>query len=1252
MKDRGAARRESSDGASPLRPRPFRQLAGPFAVLLASGAAIGIVLARHEAAARREWRDRLVATAEERKAAVVEYLDERTEDADVFAAFPTVRLMLGAREADRGEDGHHLDEVFERGRDRWGSVTIALVGRDFSEVLRVGGPIGEELLGLLRTSTAASRRAGLVRTPEGDRVVFLSPVSASPGIALAGWVVIVDDAAKTLWPLLRREPVATRSGEVLLAGRVGDQVTFLSPSRYGVDRGSPPPRPLDSGTIPAADAVRGREGFGEYTDHRGTRVLAATRHLSETGWGLVVKVDAVEALERLAWDRIWAGVTFLSVVVALLAYLRSARGRERLRTSEARRQADERHRQVLAQVRDAVIWVRPADGRILEANKAAEALWGWDRAELLRKSILDLRPPEDLGTSRLQSDAARQGGVLFRARHWRRDGSTFPVEVSARALRLDGEDVLVSVVRDVSESEAALEKIRLLNRLLRTISAVDQTLDGVRDRDAALSRACEEIVATGEFAVAWFGVPDGTGRLVAAAVAGRLEGFLEDAEVTQEGDAVAQSGAARAFHEERTVVVGDWVTDPGVEAVREAGIRRGYRSSAACPVRIEGAVRGVLALFSSEPGAFVAEAVLLLEELARDLGLALELADSEARRRQAEASLVESEARYRKLFEENPAPMWVFDVASLRFLDVNEAATGLYGWSREEFLGLTLRDIRRPEDVASLEADVLVPRTGVRRSGPWRHRRKDGGELRVEIVTYDIVFEERAARLVLANDVTERAKVEEKLRAFFDSGMAGAIFGDVHGNVLDANDEFLRIVGFTREDLEGGRLRWTDVTPPEWLPLDAARIAEAKERGICTPYEKEYVRSDGRRVPVLVGYALVGERREESVAFILDLTERKEAEARLAETTRLLQAVVEGSPAPILTLDREGRVTSWNPAAEAVFGWSAAEVAGLRLPIVPVGSDHEFESFLTDVGAGRSFAGREVRRRRKDGSEVDVAIAAAPLRDADGAVAGIAAVLVDVSARVKAEEEIRRLAADLEARVEHRTAELLAKSKELESFAYSISHDLRAPLRAIDGFSRMVEEEYGARLDDEGRRLLGVVRGNARRMGQLIDDLLSFSRAGRSELRRSRVDVGELVRSVLAELLPEAETGRTDVVLGDLPPVMADPALLRQVFINLLSNALKFSATQTRRVLQVRARTEPGRVLFDVTDNGVGFDMRYAGKLFGVFQRLHGREFDGTGVGLALVERIVSRHGGTVTALGEVGKGATFTIALPDAGGD
>jgi signal transduction histidine kinase len=243
--------------------------------------------------------------------------------------------------------------------------------------------------------------------------------------------------------------------------------------------------------------------------------------------------------------------------------------------------------------------------------------------------------------------------------------------------------------------------------------------------------------------------------------------------------------------------------------------------------------------------------------------------------------------------------------------------------------------------------------------------------------------------------------------------------------------------------------------------------------------------------------------------------------------------------------------------------------------------------------------------------------------------------------------EDQRLRAELERRVSERTAQLEAANKELEGFSYSVSHDLRAPLRAIDGFSRMLEEDHGDRLDDAARELIRVVRDNARRMGQLIDDLLAFSRTGRKALDRVDVDMSALVAEVHAGLGTSCAGAKLE--LTPLPRASCDPALLRQVWVNLLSNACKFSAGRPAPRIEVTGReAESGEKVYCVRDNGVGFDMAYYGKLFGVFQRLHSEEeFPGTGVGLAIVQRVIARHGGRVWAEAKPGEGAAFFFTLP-----
>ncbi|HBE51367.1 MAG TPA: hypothetical protein DDW76_21965, partial [Cyanobacteria bacterium UBA11369] len=380
-------------------------------------------------------------------------------------------------------------------------------------------------------------------------------------------------------------------------------------------------------------------------------------------------------------------------------------------------------------------------------------------------------------------------------------------------------------------------------------------------------------------------------------------------------------------------------------------------------------------------------------------------------------------------------------------------------------------------------------------------------------------------------DITERKQAEfsikrseERLQLFVESDLIGISAGDEHGNLTEANDAYLKIIGYTREDFCAGKVRWNELTPPEYLPLDFAAIAEARAKGASSYYEKEYIRKNGTRVPVLMGCAAFGESGEELMAFTLDISDRKQIESQL-----------------------------------------------------------------------------------------------------------------------------RQLNETLEERVKQRTAQLEATNKELESFSYSVSHDLRAPLRHITGFVDLLRKRLEkTALDDTSRHYIEVIVQATKQAGQLIDDLLAFSRMGRAEMRYSIIDMNLLLREVQHDLESETKNRQINWEIQQLPPVKGDSSMLRLVIRNLLENALKYSRTRPIAEITVGSTSRDAEVVFFVRDNGVGFDMRYVHKLFGVFQRLHSDPmFEGTGVGLANVQRIIHRHGGRVWAEGELDKSATFYFSLP-----
>ena len=523
-------------------------------------------------------------------------------------------------------------------------------------------------------------------------------------------------------------------------------------------------------------------------------------------------------------------------------------------------------------------------------------------------------------------------------------------------------------------------------------------------------------------------------------------------------------------------------------------------------------------------------------------------------------------------------------------------------------------------------------------------------------------------------------------RAIFNSANFSSIATDAKGVIQIFNVGAERMLGYKATDVLN-KITPADISDPQELIVRAQELSlEAgtliapgfdalvfkASRTIEDIYELTYIRKDGSRFPAIVSVTALRDEREQIIGYLLigtDNSARKRAEAALLEAGALQRAIYNSAYFSCIATDERGVIQLFNVGAEQMFGYTAADVVNKITPAAlhdpqeviaranalsvefdtPIAPGFEALVFKATRGIADIY---ELTKVRKDGSRFPAIVSVTALRDERDRIIGYLLIGTDNSARKQAEDDICKLNADLERRVHERTAALNSANHELEAFSYSVSHDLRAPLRGIDGYVRMLQEDCADRLDAEGNRMLGVVSSEAKRMGQLIDDLLAFSRLGRQGMENTAIDMTALAHAVfMTQILaapPLNEGAEPRLDLKPLPPAQGDHAMLRQVFANLFSNAVKFTRHQLNPVIEVGGTAGVDATTYYVKDNGVGFDQKFDHKLFGVFQRLHSEEeFEGTGVGLALVQRVIHRHGGKVWAEGKVGEGATFHFTLP-----
>ena len=651
-------------------------------------------------------------------------------------------------------------------------------------------------------------------------------------------------------------------------------------------------------------------------------------------------------------------------------------------------------------------------------------------------------------------------------------------------------------------------------------------------------------------------------------------------------------------------------------------------------------------------------------------------------RKRMEDALVESQGRLASIIASAMDAILATD-EDQKIVLFNAAAEGMFACSARQMIGESIERLiperfhaRHREHIQRFSETGLTTRAMGTLGALWG-RRANGQEFPIEASISQVNIGGKKMFTVIIRDVTERQQIEEKLHEqarVLD--LSQVLVRDMEDRIVLWSSGMARLYGYSTTEAIG---RISHELLRTQFPESLELIKDAL--GATGAWEGELIhrKRDGNAMAVASRWVLyrdAGGRPKRVLEACVDISERRRAQRALEEQTEelahqaqeitrsqealqnqsnILQSVLESMGEGLIAADQDGKFLIWNRAAADILGRGAAD-----LPI----SDwtRHYELFqpdgVTPFPASELPLARAVRgeacvadmlvHNPRQSERVWLEVSGRPLRDDRGGLHGGMVAFRDITAAKIAERQIRQLNEELEQRVITRTAELAAANTELEAFTYSVSHDLRAPLRHIAGFSKILTEDFGPALPEEAQHHLQRIQEGTKRMGTLVDELLNLARVGRHALSRQVSGLDSIVEEVRSILQPESEGREVEWKIAPLPFVECDPVLIKQVFQNLLANALKFTRTRKPARIEIGQREEGQQKVYFVRDNGVGFSMKYSNKLFGVFQRLHRAEdFEGTGVGLATVQRIVQKHGGRVWAQAELDKGATFCFTLP-----
>lgn len=1047
------------------------------------------------------------------------------------------------------------------------------------------------------------------------------PVRSKTKAPTAGLWELQIDPRQFLYPRLQTWPTVSRTAETLLVRQEGNEVVFLNDLRHQSNTALALRFHIDvNSKLPASLAVLGKTGVFEGVDYRGKPVLAAARKISGTPWFLVSKVDQDEIyapLRQRAWTVGILVLAMISITALVANILWRRRDNQWLKSQldfELERLALSERIVLLNKQAVDSIFLLDQDWRFVEVNNAAIKNYGYTLAEFKKLQAWEIRAPEtrDAFTQQVRL-ADLQQGVIFETIHQRKDGSQFPVEISMKAAELGGKNFYQAFIRDITGRKKMEKNLEANASLLRSIIDSSTDLIFVKNRELR-TILCNEAFARS------------LGKRPAELIGQTNVENGWNQELVRGNPAMDFSG----FEQDALKVLAGETMHAYCEPANVSGKIR-FLDTVKLPLRDkDGVIIGVLGISRDITDRKLAEDAIRRQ--GDQAQMYLDIADVMLCALDETGAITMINAKGREILGYGPEE---------KLIGLNWFMTCLPSPVRSQVLDVFTELMTGDIELLEYFENPVLRRTGEERLIAFHNKilRDDSGLITGILFSGEDITERRQAESAL------REKTDE-LDTFFNMALDLLCIADTDGYFKKLNPAWTQTLGYSIKEMTGQR--FLSFVHPDDIELTINAIAELAAGQGTTTYVNRYQAKDGDYRYIEWRAAAKGTT---IYAAARDITERRRVEKALRDSEYRYRQLFENMANGVAVYEAVNNGADFifkdmNLAGQHISRIDKEKIIGKSvLEVFPnIKAIGLFETIQRVYQTGKpEHCPFSYYQDNRIAIWMENEVYKLPTGE-------VVVVYDDVTERKQAEEALKQLTLDLENRVRERTAQLENVNRELEAFSYSVSHDLRAPLRHLTGFVNLLNKQSSEILDEKHRHYLAVISDSAVDMGNLIDEILAFSRMGRIELLHTNINMDTLLAEAL-QLLEQDRKGR-DITwsISPLPQVNGDPAMLRTVMVNLISNALKFTEKKPKATIEIGAVTDitAPEVVFYVKDNGAGFDMHYADKLFGLFQRLHRtEEFDGTGVGLANIRRIIERHGGRTWAEGTVNEGATFFFSLP-----